>query len=71
VMLGGLISALVCLPLALPFHATGKDVALLAFLGIFQLGLPGSLSQQYVAVKFGGLVVKGAGYAHYQVLVDR
>lgn len=40
VMLGGLISALVCLPLALPFHATGKDVALLAFLGIFQLGLP-------------------------------
>ena len=43
VMLGGLISALVCLPLALPFHATGKDVALLAFLGIFQLGLPCTL----------------------------
>lgn len=38
---------------------------------IFQLGLPGSLASQYVAVKFGGLVVKGAGYAHYQVLVDR
>jgi drug/metabolite transporter (DMT)-like permease len=40
VMLGGLISAAVCLPLALPFQATAKDVALLAFLGIFQLGLP-------------------------------
>ena len=40
VMLGGLISALVCLPLALPFQATAKDVALLAFLGAFQLGLP-------------------------------
>ena len=38
---------------------------------IFQLGLPGSLTQQYVAVKFGGVVVKGASYAHYQVLVDR
>lgn len=40
VMLGGAISCLVALPLALPFHATGKDIALLAFLGIFQLGLP-------------------------------
>ena len=38
---------------------------------IFQLGVPGSLASQYVAVKFGGLVVKGANYAHYQVLVDR
>src|SRR4029078_6213699 len=38
---------------------------------IFQLGMPGSLTQQYVAVKFGGVVVKGANYAHYQVLVDR
>jgi hypothetical protein len=38
---------------------------------IFQLGVPGSLASQYVVVKFGGLVVKGAGYAHYQVLVDR
>jgi hypothetical protein len=38
---------------------------------IFQLGLPNSLTQQYVAVKFGGVVVKGASYAHYQVLVDR
>ena len=38
---------------------------------IFQLGVPGSLASQYVVVKFGGLVVKGASYAHYQVLVDR
>jgi hypothetical protein len=38
---------------------------------IFELGLPNSLSQQYVAVKFGAVVVKGANYAHYQVLVDR
>jgi drug/metabolite transporter (DMT)-like permease len=40
VMLGGLLSAAVCLPLALPFQATAHDVALLAFLGVFQLGLP-------------------------------
>ena len=38
---------------------------------VFQLGLPDSLAHQYVAVKFGGVVVKGASYAHYQVLVDR
>ena len=38
---------------------------------VFQLGTPGSLASQYVVVKFGGLVVKGASYAHYQVLVDR
>ena len=38
---------------------------------VFQLGVPGSLASQYVVVKFGGLVVKGAEYAHYQVLVDR
>lgn len=38
---------------------------------VFQLGLPGSLASQYVVVKFGAPVVKGAGYAHYQVLVDR
>ena len=40
VMLGGAISCLIALPLALPFQSTGKDIALLAFLGIFQLGLP-------------------------------
>jgi hypothetical protein len=38
---------------------------------IFQLGLPGSLASQHVVVKFGAPVVKGASYAHYQVLVDR
>ena len=40
VMLGGAISCLIALPLALPLQATPKDVALLAFLGVFQLGLP-------------------------------
>ena len=40
VMFGGLISCAIALPLALPFHATGRDVGMLAFLGIFQLGLP-------------------------------
>ena len=38
---------------------------------VFQLGTPGSLASQYVVVKFGGVVVKGASYAHAQVLVDR
>ena len=40
VMIGGAISCLIALPLAIPFQATGRDLALLAFLGIFQLGLP-------------------------------
>jgi drug/metabolite transporter (DMT)-like permease len=40
VMFGGLISCLIALPLALPFSAAPKDLLLLAFLGIFQLGLP-------------------------------
>ncbi len=38
---------------------------------VFQLGTPASLSSQMVVVKFGGVVVKGANYAHYQVIVDR
>ena len=38
---------------------------------VFQLGTPGSLASQHVVVKFGAPVVKGANYAHYQVLVDR
>jgi hypothetical protein len=38
---------------------------------VFQLGLPGSLQHQNVVVKFGGVVVKGAGYAHYRVNVTR
>jgi len=40
VLLGALLSAAVTLPLALPFAATAKDIALLATLGIFQLGIP-------------------------------
>jgi drug/metabolite transporter (DMT)-like permease len=40
VMLGGALSCLIALPLALPISASGRDVALLAFLGVFQLGLP-------------------------------
>ncbi|HLJ76870.1 MAG TPA: hypothetical protein VKT75_05630 [Acidobacteriaceae bacterium] len=38
---------------------------------VFQLGTLGSLASQHVVVKFGAPVVKGASYAHYQVLVDR
>lgn len=38
---------------------------------MFQLGLAGSLAQQMVVVKFGGVVVKGASYAHYEVKVNR
>lgn len=40
VMLGAAISCLLALPLALPFHAGARELALLAFLGVFQLGLP-------------------------------
>jgi drug/metabolite transporter (DMT)-like permease len=40
VFLGGAISAAIMLPLALPLHAAPRDVALLAVLGVFQLGLP-------------------------------
>jgi hypothetical protein len=38
---------------------------------VFQLGLTGSLASQMVVVKFGGVVVKGASYAHYKVNVNR
>ncbi len=60
----------------LPAYIVTEDLIEYHWLGdptprIFQLGLPGSLTQQYVAVKFGAVVVKGASYAHYQVLVDR
>jgi hypothetical protein len=37
---------------------------------VFQLGMTGSLAQQHVVVKFGGVVVKGASYAHYKVNVN-
>lgn len=40
VMTGALISCLVALPFALPLQASARDVALLAFLGAFQLALP-------------------------------
>jgi hypothetical protein len=60
----------------LPAYIVTEDLIEYHWLGdpaprVFQLGLPNSLTHEYVAVKFGGLVVKGAGYAHYQVLVDR
>jgi len=60
----------------LPAYIVTEDLIEYHWLGdptprIFELGLPNSLSQQYVAVKFGAVVVKGANYAHYQVLVDR
>jgi len=40
VFLGGAMSAVLVLPLALPFQAAPRDIALLALLGLFQLGLP-------------------------------
>jgi hypothetical protein len=60
----------------LPAYIVTEDLIEYHWLGdptprIFQLGLPNSLAHQYVAVKFGAVVVKGANYAHYQVLVDR
>jgi hypothetical protein len=60
----------------LPAYIVTEDLIEYHWLGdpaprIFQLGVPSSLASQYVAVKFGGIVVKGASYAHYQVLVDR
>ncbi len=60
----------------LPAYIVTEDLIEYHWLGdpaprVFQLGLPNSLSYQYVAIKFGAPVVKGANYAHYQVLVDR
>ena len=60
----------------LPAYIVTEDMVEYHWLGdsgprIFQLGIPGSLASQYVVVKFGGVVVKGASYAHAQVLVDR
>jgi drug/metabolite transporter (DMT)-like permease len=40
VMIGALISTLFTLPFALPFKATGADIAWLALLGVVQLGFP-------------------------------
>jgi len=44
VLLGGLISSLMTLPLALPFAATGSDIAWLALLGLVQLAIPCALA---------------------------
>lgn len=60
----------------LPAYIVTEDLIEYHWLGdpaprVFQLGMPGSLAYQYVAVKFGAPVVKGASYAHYQILVDR
>jgi len=38
---------------------------------VFRLGLPNSLAQQQVVVKFGAPVVKGANFAHYEIRVQR
>lgn len=40
VLLGAIISVVLTLPFALPFHANAHDLALLAVLGCLQLGLP-------------------------------
>lgn len=40
ILIGALLSALICLPLILPFSASASDIVILAVLGIFQLGLP-------------------------------
>ena len=40
VMLGAAISCLIAFPLAWPFQATARDIAVLGGLGVFQLGLP-------------------------------
>ncbi|OGB27067.1 MAG: permease [Burkholderiales bacterium RIFCSPLOWO2_02_FULL_57_36] len=40
VLLGGVFSALMMLPLSWPFQASLHDIAILAILGFFQLGLP-------------------------------
>jgi len=59
---------------SLPAYIVTEDLIEYHWLGdptprIFQLGLPNSMSYQYVAVKFGAPVVKGAGFAHCQVTV--
>ncbi len=60
---------------SLPAYIVTEDLIEYHWLGdptprVFQLGLPNSLTYQYVAVKFGAPVVKGANFAHYQVQVN-
>ena len=38
---------------------------------VFQLGLLGNLAAQFVIVKFGGVVVKGASYSHRILFTER
>lgn len=38
---------------------------------VFQLGLLGNLAAQFVVLKFGAVVVKGASYAHSHLYTDR
>jgi len=38
---------------------------------VFQLGLQGNLAGQFVVVKFGAVAVKGAGYAHAIMVVNK
>ena len=40
VLIGGVLSALLMLPFAMPFHTSAHDVFILAVLGFFQLGFP-------------------------------
>jgi drug/metabolite transporter (DMT)-like permease len=44
VLLGGVFSTLITLPMAMPFQASTHDVGLLAILGLFQLAIPCVLS---------------------------
>ncbi|AEG93055.1 Candidate transporter [Ramlibacter tataouinensis TTB310] len=44
VLIGAVLSSLATLPLAWPFEATGRDVGLLALLGLVQLAIPCSLA---------------------------
>lgn len=44
VLLGGILSSLATLPLALPFDATATDIAWLALLGLVQLAIPCALA---------------------------
>lgn len=56
--LGGALSVLATFPLAYPFAASGKDLALFAALGVFQLGVPGIL---YVVVAVPRLAAAEVG----------
>ncbi|WP_076504481.1 EamA family transporter [Pseudacidovorax sp. RU35E] len=50
VLIGAAVSAACTLPLALPFTASGRDLALLGFLGVFQLAIPCMLSMLVAGV---------------------